>query len=326
MCSALIVRLMPHKLKGRFNRMEKSNKDTDLKPPIADHSSAAKHETTTNLASKKQQNPVLPIVVLAVYLVMIGINALANLLPLNGISTGAVSDSYKNLFAPAGITFAVWGLIYFLLAIFVLFQFIKPATAEAEGRLKLTRGYFILSSIANAAWIFCWHYRLLPLSLVLMVIILVSLIIIQSRLTRDTLGFREKALLRLPFSVYFGWITVATVANATTLLVSLGWTGSGIGEPVWTAAILIIATLITLAVIGRTRDWAYGATVAWAFAGILIKHLDPDPAKGFNGQYLIVIITVSICLGFIAATALLALAGRKIKLMPFAKSALGPES
>ena len=112
-----------------------------------------------------------------------------------------------------------------------------------------------------------WHYGLLPLSLILMLVILISLIIISFNLARKALPFRERLFLRLPFSVYFGWITVATVANVTALLVDLGWNGFGLAESTWTILILIVATLIALVVINRNRDWAYGAVVVWAYCG-----------------------------------------------------------
>ena len=258
--------------------------------------------------------PIIPILVLVVLIIMVGVNALANILPINNLSTGEVSDLLGNLFAPAGLTFTVWGLIYLLLAAFTVFQFFPPASAEAAGRLNQVRLYFALSSLANAAWIFCWHYLAIEASLVLMLVILVCLILVNHKLAGKKLPFKESVFLRLPFSVYFGWITVATVANATALLVDLKWDRFGLSEAFWTVVILAIATLIAVAVISRQKDWAYGAVVTWAYAGILIKHLDPAPA-GFGGQHTGVIVTVSICLGFVAAASLLAVLGRTVRLV-----------
>ena len=286
-----------------------------MNPPV--NGSAAQQERiqAAEAEAKTRLNLGEAILTLVILIVMVAVNAMANILPINGVGTGEVSDSYPNLFAPAGLTFAIWGVIYLLLALFVVFGFFTPSSKEAAGRLKLVRTFFIISSLANAAWIFMWHYGLLPLSLILMLIILVSLIIVSTNLAGKPLPFRERLFLRLPFSVYFGWITVATVANVTALLVDLGWDGFGLSESSWTIVILIIATLIALAVISKNRDWAYGSVVVWAYCGILIKHL--DPVKGFAGQYTLVIITVSICLGFVAATTLLALVGQRIKLMPY---------
>ena len=296
-----------------------SSNHAEMNNPVSGSAVQQERILAAEAEAKAKRNLGEAVLTLVILIVMVAVNAMANILPINGIGTGEVSDSYPNLFAPAGLTFAIWGVIYLLLALFVVFGFFTPSSKEAAGRLKLVRTFFIISSLANAAWIFMWHYGLLPLSLILMLVILVSLIIISSNLAGKALPFRERLFLRLPFSVYFGWITVATVANVTALLVDLGWDGFGIPESSWTIVILIIATLIALAVISKNRDWAYGAVVVWAYCGILIKHL--DPVKGFGGQYTLVIITVSICLGFVAATTLLALIGQRIRLMPYGSDA-----
>jgi hypothetical protein len=150
-------------------------------------------------------------------------------------------------------------------------------------------GYFAVSSLANAAWIFAWHYDQIALSLLCMLIILVCLILINQAIKHVQLGARELFFIRLPFSVYFGWITVATIANVTTLLVGLDWNGFGIAEQTWTILILVVGMLIAAATIIRNRDVAYGLVPIWAYLGILIKHTS---ASGWSGQYPNVIVTV----------------------------------
>lgn len=273
-----------------------------------------------NPAADRSAPPIVPILILVVLIIMVGVNALANILPINNLTTGEVSDQLGNLFAPAGLAFSIWGLIYLLLAAFTVFQFFPPASVEAAGRLKQVRLYFTLSSLANAAWIFCWHYLALEASLVLMLVILICLILVNLKLGGKKLPFKEMLFLRLPFSIYFGWITVATVANVTALLVDLKWNRFGLSEAFWTVVTLVVATIIAVAVINRQKDWAYGAVVAWAYAGILIKHLDPLP-EGFGGQHIGVIVTVSICLGFVAAASLLAVLGRTVRVVSAGRQA-----
>lgn len=237
------------------------------------------------------------VVVTITFLIMVTVNALANILPINGQGTGAVSDSYANLFAPAGITFAIWGLIYLLLAGFTLYvlglfrnknSYIKAAIIDKIGVI------FSFSSLANALWIFCWHYHQFLISVVLILVMLFCLIVINKVLKEENLTIREKILIRLPFSIYFGWITVATIANITTLLVSLNWNGFGIAEMIWAVIIIIVGMVIALAVMIRNQDIAYGLVLIWAYAGILIKHTS---AAGFSGQYPAIITTVIICIG-----------------------------
>lgn len=226
------------------------------------------------------------------FLIMVLVNALADTIPINGQGTGQVSEYYKNLFAPAGLTFAIWGLIYLLLAGYTLYQLglFNVNTRGFKGELLEKIGlYFSVSSIANATWIFSWHYHLIGLSMLLMLIILVCLIFIVREMNEVEFSLREKIFIRLPFSVYFGWITVATIANATTLLVSLGWDGFGISEPTWAVIMIAVGLVIGITTMLRNRDIAYGLVIIWAYVGIFIKHTS---ASGFAGQYPVVITTV----------------------------------
>lgn len=230
------------------------------------------------------------------FLVMVVVNGLANALPINGIQTGQVSDAYPNLFAPAGVTFAIWGLIYLLLALYTLYQYgllRGQDSKETEVREDRVRRLFAISSVANTAWIFAWHYRMIVLSLGLIVSILICLILINLELTGHPLSGRQRFFLRLPFSIYFGWITVATIANATTLLVDLRWRGFGLAEEVWTVIILLTGMLIGLATMLRNRNGAYGLVLIWAYCGILLKHMSE---AGFSGQYTAVIYAALFCI------------------------------
>lgn len=251
---------------------------------------------------KKNTNLPLKLFVVITFIIMVTVNALSALLPINGITPGEVSDSYPNLFAPAGITFSIWSLIYLLLAAYTLYQLCLFRGKEKkinESLLHKTGIVFSISSLVNAAWIFSWHYRIIPLSMVLMVCLLICLIDITAIINAQSLSPREKLLIRLPFSVYFGWITVATIANATALLVSLGWNGFGIPESVWAIIILAVGALIGTATLLRFRNIAYGLVLVWAYTGILIKH---TTASGFGGQYPGVIFTASICMALFALT------------------------
>lgn len=234
--------------------------------------------------------------VLVTYVLMVAANALANALPLNGRATGEVSDAYGNLFAPTGLTFAIWGVIYLLLAMHVLYQlggFRNPAGRVNDELLGRIAVVFSVSSLANVGWIFAWHYDLIGVSMAMMLIILVCLIAIVSQLRGLSLSAREALFVRIPFSVYFGWITVATIANMTVWLVSLGWDGFGISEATWAVALIAIGAVIGIAAMIRNRDVAYGLVLVWAYLGILIKHVS---AGGFDGAYPAVIYTTAACM------------------------------
>lgn len=221
------------------------------------------------------------------------VNVLANVLPLNGRTTAEISDSYPNLFAPAGITFAIWGLIYILLAGYTVYQFAsvrQRASKLSEHTLEKVNQYFIASSLLNISWMLTWHYEVLWLSVLLMIGILYCLITIVMTLHGQKMSVRDGWLVRVPFSVYFAWVTVATIANITAYFVSIGWEG-GLRPAVGIVAVLLVTSIVTITITYRLRDWVYGTVIVWAYVGILLKHLSTN---GWNGMYPTVIITLTI--------------------------------
>ncbi len=213
------------------------------------------------------------------FLVMVTINTLANALPINDITTGEVSARYDNLFVPAGFTFSIWGVIYLLLAVFVAYQWVVSRQDSGVRSFTDKVGiWFFVSCLANAGWIFAWHYEVLALSLILMLLLLACLLAIYLRLgigvTRVTRG--EKYLVHLPFSVYLGWITIATIANVSALLVSIQWDALGLDPQFWTVAVVTVGIAIALAMAIRRQDIYFCLVIVWALLGILMKRLG-DP-------------------------------------------------
>lgn len=225
------------------------------------------------------------------FLAVVVINGLANALPINGVTTGEVSDSFSNLFTPVGMTFSIWGLIYLLLAGFVLFYLGVFRKSKFVDEYVAT--LFIITSVANIAWIFSWHYGFIGLSVAFMLCLLITLICIATKLRTLRLSLAERYFVRLPFSVYFGWITIATIANITVFLVSINWDAFGFSEAFWTMLILVVGAIIGLWRSYIDQDLAYILVFIWAYIGILIKHISPS---GFAGQYTGVITVLTICL------------------------------
>jgi translocator protein len=201
----------------------------------------------------------------------ITINILASVLPLNGQNTGEISDRFQVYFVPAGYVFAIWGIIYIGWIAFAIYQAL-PAQKESPRLRKL--GYlFALSGIFNAAWLFCWHYNQFGLSVLVMLTLLGLLIASYLKLNvgRTPVNNVEKWCVDIPFSVYLGWITVATVANITDWLYLVKWTGFGIAPQVWAVIMLVVACLLGLFMTLSRRDSAYAFVLAWSFAGIAQK-------------------------------------------------------
>ena len=226
---------------------------------------------------------------LTAYIIMIAVNYLAVTLPLGGRDTGAISDNYPNLFAPAGYAFSIWGLIYILLGIYVVYQLWH----KRDHLVARVNYIFIANALLNASWMFAWHYDLIWLSVLIMVGLLLTLIRIADVLRDSVLTPKERRLIRFPFSIYFGWITVATIANITVFLVYLGWNGFGLSDGFWTIIVLLIGALIGSWRMLRDRFIPYGLVLVWAYGAILAKHLSTN---GFAGQYPSIIGTVVLCL------------------------------
>jgi tryptophan-rich sensory protein len=204
------------------------------------------------------------------------VNGLANALPIGGKNTGELSDLYPNLFVPAGLTFSIWGIIYVLLAIFVVYGLVTAFRKDAETAFNGKAGiYFFLSCLANIGWIFALHYQILPLSLALMLVLLGSLLAIYLRLNigKSEAPRAERYFAHPPFSVYLGWITIATIANVTALLVDINWNTLGLGEQFWAVAVIIVGIAIALSVLFTRKDIFYCLVVDWALIGILLKRL-----------------------------------------------------
>ena len=223
--------------------------------------------STVSVHPVTERLPPRPILNVAALIVTVAVNALANILPLNGLSTGAISNSFPSLVTPAGYVFSIWGLIYLLLAVFVIYQAL-PAQRHNPRLVRL--GYlFVLSCALNVAWLFTWHYLLIPLSLLVMLGLLGTLILMYQRLEigQSRVSRGETFAVRLAFSVYLGWITVATIANVSVFLLERGapldWTSS-----FWAFIALTAATFVGLTMLRRRGDVAYALVLMWAFVGI----------------------------------------------------------
>lgn len=211
---------------------------------------------------------------------VIVVNALANALPINGQTTGAVSDSFEVYFTPAGYVFSIWGAIYAALIAYSLYQALP---AQRENRvLRAIAPFYWLSSLANIGWILLWHYERFPLTLAVMLVLLVSLIAIYTRLNvgREKVAAGMRWLVHLPFSLYLGWITVATIANATAVLWWAGWDGFGISAEAWMPIVLAVALVIAALMALTRRDTVYLLVLVWAFTGIAVKHPDVPLVTG----------------------------------------------
>jgi hypothetical protein len=204
-------------------------------------------------------------------MITLGVNFLSQAIPLNGQTSAEIANRLPILFVPDNYVFGIWGIIYTLLIGFGIYQALP---AQRDNPLVSRIGnWFVVTCIANATWLVLFHYNLFALSMVAMVVLLIALIIIYTRLEigKRAVSNAQRWFLHIPFSVYLGWITVATVANAAYVLYDAQWDGFGISGAIWATLMLVIATSITLMVIFTRRDIAYSAVIIWALIGIVSK-------------------------------------------------------
>jgi benzodiazapine receptor len=221
------------------------------------------------------------------------INGLAGSTTLiGGVNTAFISDSNPTLITPAGFTFAIWGIIYILLGVFVVYQAL-PSQKEKEYHKQIS-WLFILISLTNIVWLFLWQYNQVTLALPVIVLFLIGLILIYTRLGigKTQVPLKEKLAIHTPFSVYLGWITIATIANAAVAGVSTNWDGFGISPETWGILIIIIALLLTLIVTATRKEIAYGLVIVWALFGIISKQTNINIITTAEASATIILITL----------------------------------
>jgi len=206
------------------------------------------------------------------FLVAILMNVLSNALPINDQTMPVISAKYPSLFTPAGFTFSIWGVIYLALLVFVIYQAL-PAQ-RSNRKIAGISTLFQFNCIANAVWIVVWHYDLLAISVLVMLAILVSLMMIYRKLVGETY------FLRLPFSLYTAWISLATIANISALQINSGWDNVGVTAVQWTFLKLALAGSIGATVIANFRDIGFILVVAWAAYGISVMQVETTAVAG----------------------------------------------
>ena len=256
---------------------------------------------------RKKSNYAAPVIG---YLLVILVNIAANALPIAGQRTGDVSAKYASLFTPAGYTFSIWGAIYLALGCYVVYQALPAQRADVTMARIAT--LFSLSCVLNAAWLFAWHYELIAVSLLLMVVLLATLVRIYRTLDihEDLMPSAARLCVNLPFGLYTAWITVATIANASAMQAALVWNDKGMSGVDWTLLKMALAGAAGAAVITLRRDIIFGIVIAWAAFGIASAQSE---SKSVGGAATTVgVLMIMLCLFEFARATHNTLQGRRI--------------
>ena len=227
---------------------------------------------------------------------------------INEQDVGQVSDAYDSLFTPAPITFAIWGVIYTALLFFCIYHirmaFKQVHTHPANENVVRMGVWFILNNIGAAAWLLVWTKGWIPASVGLIIFQLITLIIINLKLNIHDPHSRTDAKLftQFPLSVYFGWLTIATIANISVYLLATGWKGFGLDySPIeWTRIMIGVAVFLTVLILFTRRNVIFGLAVAWALYGVILKRTSINPT-----MYADLIETAWIGLGIVAISCII---------------------
>lgn len=220
---------------------------------------------------------------------------------LSGQTIGEVSDKYFTLFTPAGVTFAIWGVIYLALSAFCIYHLVRAFKEDAshEANRAISRmGYlFMLNNLATGLWTIVWVHELLLVSVGLILLQLVTLVLIQLRvgIYNPERSLASRWFTQFPLSIFFGWICIATVANISAMLVGYNWHGFGLSPEFWTMFMITVATAITLFVVYKRRNAFVGLVTIWAFYGIILKHKELKLTSSPD-----IITTAWLCLALVA--------------------------
>jgi hypothetical protein len=227
--------------------------------------------------SKKtmRSNQLQSVGVVCTTILTLTMNYLANALPLNGQTSAMVSAKFPTYFTPAGFAFSIWGIIYLGLIAFTFYQALP--TQIANPQLVKIRKWLMLNGLCNAAWLPLFHYEYMPVSVAVMLLLLYTLVQINVILSQEKVkSTTEKWLVEIPFSIYWGWICVATVANVSILLSTTTWFGFGISAPMWSVIMIVIATAIGSWAYLKIPNLAYILVFVWALFAIFKMQADTE--------------------------------------------------
>ncbi|MDQ0428576.1 sterol desaturase/sphingolipid hydroxylase (fatty acid hydroxylase superfamily) [Planomicrobium stackebrandtii] len=239
--------------------------------------------------STLKKTKVFTLLNLVFYFLTLGVNYLGSSGFFNGMGQKDISDKYMTLISPAPFTFSIWGVIYSLLLITLIYLFIKRQDKNISKLVLLVSPLFIASSLLNMGWIVAFSYEQLGVSTLLILGMLFSLLIIVERIYKNRFEF-PSTLAGLSFTFYSSWVFIATIVNISLFLVQLEWNGFGLSDSIWTLVVLGLAIAFVLFYLSRFKNAAFPIPIAWAFYGIYSAYasgqLNPAMSTAIQGVLL----------------------------------------
>ncbi|MCF0069831.1 tryptophan-rich sensory protein [Dyadobacter sp. CY261] len=229
-------------------------------------------------------------------IVTIVINYLSNTGFFNNSTMASVSARYGNLFTPAGYAFSIWGLIYLLLAAFVIYQARGISGKQEVPEVVAKIGWlFVISCAANSAWVLAWLYDFTGLSVFIMIALLSSLwlIVVRTRMELDLISIKMIALTWWPFAIYIGWICVALIANVAAYLTKIGWSGFGLSPATWTVVMICVAGLVYIGLTWKRNLRESSMVGVWALIAVAAANWAISPMIVYTAYTVSAILLIS---------------------------------
>lgn len=237
----------------------------------------------------------LPIISTIVFVITMIINY-GSMVGMFGNTQEEVSNMYRNFITPEPFTFSIWGVIYTLVLVFLIYQFyLLKKDKYDEQYLDRLNVLFILSSLFNMGWNVLWVKDIIGISTILILGFTIILGIINSRI----LSFNNKnynVIIPTAFSIYFGWLTVATVTNVAAFLVKIDWNMFGLQEHLWACLTYILVALLAGFIIFKIKNPLFNLPIIWAFVGIhqMIMNNPPKPEVHWGMPYVIYAVFIAL--------------------------------
>ena len=232
--------------------------------------------TMETLQNRTRSGKALAVATLVAIVGTLLVNTLSNFFPPGGQNVGEIANTILGgvLITPENYAFAIWGIIYLGLIAYGIYQFENDR--RREPKIQRVDKLLIVACVAQIIWIFLFTLQQFALSILAMVGILLPLIGIYLTLNigRERVSRLGRWVAHTPFSIYLGWISVATIVNIASALYVAGWDDWGLSDIAWTAIMIGIATLLGGVVIWRRGDIAFSLVFVWAFVAIAIRHSD----------------------------------------------------
>lgn len=201
------------------------------------------------------------------------VNTLSNFFPPQGLNIGQISKTVLGgvQITPASYAFAIWGLIYLGLIAYGIYQLQLPQRHNPV--IQRADRLLIVACVAQIIWVYLFTMQLFWLSVVAILVILIALIgaYVALGIGKHSALRRQVWQVNAPFSIYLGWISVATIVNIASALYASNWNGWGISPPTWTAIMLVVGAVVGAIAAFQRGDVAFTLVFVWAYVAIAIR-------------------------------------------------------